>query len=105
DVGMVETGDRLGLAIEAGEGGGILGLGDRQNLERDAPAHEHVLAEIDGAHAAGAEPLEQAIFAADDKAAPAAGEQFLRLERGEKAFLDESLGQLLWRVERHSGAA
>ena len=52
DVGMVEGGDRLDLALEAGEAVGILGERRRQGLQRDLAVQTLVLGKVDDPHAA-----------------------------------------------------
>ena len=52
DVGMVERGDRLDLALEAGEAVGIFGEGRRQSLQGDLAMQAQILGEVDDPHAA-----------------------------------------------------
>ena len=90
---MIQGGDGAGLAVEAFQGGLILGLGRRQHLDGHAAAHEFVFAEIDAAHAAGAEAL-QHLVAADGEAAPLAEHDLLGLEVRQQAIADQQAGQL-----------
>ena len=57
DVGMIERGQRLGLALEPGEPVGISGKGLRQDLQRHIAIQLRVVGAIDLAHATRAEPL------------------------------------------------
>ena len=52
---MRQGSDRLGLALEAGESGGIVGRGRRENLDRDFAAEAGVARAIDLAHPSSAE--------------------------------------------------
>ena len=52
DVGVDEVGLALGLALEAGEEGGIAGELGAEGLEGDGAVQRGVEAEVDGAHAA-----------------------------------------------------
>src|SRR5262249_20122967 len=57
----------------------------------DRPAHAHVLAQEDGAHAALAEPLQELVLAAQYEIAVLAPQQLLGLEAGEQAGPRERL--------------
>ncbi len=92
DVGMVEGGDGLRFAVEAFERGGVLGLGGRQHLDGHAAAHQLVFAEINAAHAAGAEALQHLILA-DVETAPLAQEELFGLKGGEQAVAHHQPGQ------------
>ena len=59
-----------------------------QHLDRHAPPHELVLAQVDAAHAAGAEAFEDLVFA-DGEALPLALEDLLGLEIGQHAVPDQ----------------
>ena len=72
DVRVVQRSDGAGLAVEALQGRRVLGPGDRQDLDGHAPAHVPVLAQVDSAHAARAELLENFVFA--DRESPPAAE-------------------------------
>ncbi len=52
DVGMVQGGEHLGLALEAGEPLGVLGEGGRQHLDRHLATELGVLGAVDLSHAA-----------------------------------------------------
>jgi len=54
DVGVVEGGQRLGLASEAGEAFRVGGEGSGEDLEGDVAAEPGVAGAVDLAHAAGA---------------------------------------------------
>ena len=53
DAGMVERGERLGFAREAGDAIGIEGERIGQDLDRDVPSESRVARPIDFSHAAG----------------------------------------------------
>ena len=55
DVGMVQRGQELRLALEAGEAIGIRGKQFRQDLQRDVPVQPRIARAIHLAHAAGAD--------------------------------------------------
>ena len=93
DVGMVEGGDGAGLAVEAFQRGGVVGLGGGQHLDGHPAAHQLVLAEVNAAHAAGAEAFEH-LVAADGEAAPLALEELLGLEVREHAVAHHDAGEL-----------
>src|SRR5262249_25017197 len=95
DVGMVKGGNGAGLEIEAFQGCRIVGHGEWQYLESDTAAHALVFAQVDAAHAAGAELLQEFVFAADVEAAPLAAEETIGLEASQHAALDKRLCQLL----------
>ena len=100
DVGMAQLGDGLGLAVEAFDGAGVVGLAGGQHLDGDGPVHDVVRAEVDGAHAAGAERFEDGVLAAEDEVAPTAAEHLIGLKAGEQPFADESVGHLGGRGRR-----
>ena len=58
DVRMIERGEDLGLALEAGEALGVVCEQVGQDLERDVATELRVARAIDLAHAAGAEQRE-----------------------------------------------
>jgi hypothetical protein len=61
DVGMVERGRQLGLADET-LGAGVVGQGGAgEDLERHVPVQPLVARAVDDAHAAGAQPLRDAV--------------------------------------------
>ena len=62
DVRVVEGGDGPGLAVEPVQVRRVVELLDRQHLERDEPLHERVFAQVDRAHAAGADQFEQPVL-------------------------------------------
>ena len=100
DVGMIEPGDGPGLTVKTGQRRGVFRLGQRQHLERDAPAHQHVLAQKHLAHAAGAEPIEQPIFAADEKTSPTAQSSFSawkQMSAGLSAIRASAIAFGVWR--------
>lgn len=68
------------LAVEALEGRRVLGHRGGQDLNRHAPAHQPMLAQVHQPHAAGAEAVEDLVFA-DDEPPPLALQQSARLER------------------------
>ena len=94
DVGVAQLGDGLGLAVEAFDGAGVVGLAGRQHLDGDGAAHDPMGTEIDGAHAAGAERFEDGVLAAEDEVAPAAAQHLIGLEAGEQTFGDQGVGHL-----------
>jgi hypothetical protein len=94
DVGVVQLGDGADLAVEALHRAGVAGLAGRQQLDRDAAAHEGVLAEEDLPHAAGAEGPEDLVLAAEDEVAVAPGQELVGLEAGQKPLVDEGVGQV-----------
>ena len=55
DVLMIQRGEDLGFALEAGQALGIGGHGFGQHLDRDLSAQLHVFGEVDLTHAAFAE--------------------------------------------------
>ena len=61
DVGMVQGGSGLRLALETGEGLRIFGNFVGQELERDKAMQLDVLGFVDHAHAAAAEFLDDAV--------------------------------------------
>ena len=95
EIGMIEPRHGAGFAIESLEGRGISCLGQRQHFESDATAHRQMFAEVNRAHAAGAEALEQAIFAGDDEASPAAVHELLGLKARQLPGFDELFDVLL----------
>ncbi len=88
DVGMIEGGDGAGFAVEAFQSGGIFGLGGGQHLDGHPAAHQLVLAQVDAAHAAGAEPLEHLVLA-DGEASPLPEKELLGLKQGEDPIAHE----------------
>ena len=104
DVRMIEGGDGLGLAVEAGQGGGVVGLVGRQHLERDLPPQLEVLAQVDRPHAAGADAVEDEVLA-DDEPRPPAAHQVVGLERREEAVADQQGGQVARPVRQGGGPA
>ena len=68
----------------------------RQYFNRDEPAHAHVFAQENAAHAAAAEQFQNAIFRGDEEVALPAAEDLLGLVIGEQAganhFLRNRLG-------------
>ena len=100
-LGWFEGGDGLGLAVEAGQGGGVVGLVGRQHLERDLPPQLEVFAEVDRPHAAGADAVEDEVLA-DEEFRPPAAHQVVGLERREEAVADQEGGQVA-RPARQSG--
>ena len=101
---MVQRGDGPGLAVEAGQGRRILGLIGGQHLERDLPPELEMLAEIDRADAAGADAVEDEIFA-DEEPRPPAAHQVVGLERREEAVADEEGRQIARSTRQRSGLA
>ena len=95
DIGMIELADRDRFAAKTFARSRVVGLLRRQDFEGDLAAHVNLLAEIDRAHAAGAETFEQAILVLDEEATPAAGDEFFCLKVGEHAFADEGVGEFL----------
>ena len=88
DVGMVQGSGSAGLAMEAGQVGGVGNAVLRQDLDGHPPLHEHVLAQVDRAHSARAQ-LAQKFIAAEKEAAPLAFQQSIALPRGDKVLGDE----------------
>ncbi|MFO0864367.1 MAG: hypothetical protein U0744_06865 [Gemmataceae bacterium] len=93
---MVKPGSCAGFAVEAGKRRRVFGLGDRQHFEGDAPAHVLMFSEINRAHAAGAETVDEAILAGDDETTPASVEQLLGLKAGEDAVFDQGIRIFAW---------
>ena len=94
DVRMVEFAGGSRLTIETLQGRGIVfEFVLRQNLERHVALHENLFAEIDRAHAAGADRLQQLVLAAQQKATPFPDENLFGLEDGQQAVTDHPLGQ------------
>ena len=104
DVGMVEGGDGAGLAVEALQRGGILGLGGRQHLDGHPAAHELVFAQVDAAHAAGAEAFQHLVLA-DGEALPLALEELLGLEVGQQAVADQQRRPADWARQAGRGGS
>ena len=62
DVGMVQRGSRLRLALKAAERRGILGHFIGQKLQCDKPPQPRVFGLVDHAHAAAAQLLQNAVM-------------------------------------------
>ena len=92
---MVQGRDGPGLAVEAFEAGGVFELLDGEHLEGDEPPHEGVFAQVDGAHAAGADEFEQPVLRPDGEPLVPAELELLGLEEGEQALADEQGGELV----------
>ena len=73
-------------------------------LSATCRAELEVLAEVDGAHAAGADPVEDEVLA-DEEFRPAAAHQVLGLERREEAVADEEGGQVARPARQGGGRA
>src|SRR5262249_51337362 len=69
DVRMVEGRDSAGLAVEAFAEGRVISQRGRQYFNRRLSLHMRVLAEVDAAHAAGADLLHD-LVAAKEEALP-----------------------------------
>ena len=74
---VVEPGDRLGLAREAGLGDGVLGQVGAEQLDRDGAAQPDVLGGEHLGHAAPAESVGQPVAAVADQ--PAVTPQLRRI--------------------------
>ena len=91
DVRVVERGDGAGLAVEPVQVRLVLEFLHRQHLERHQPPHERVFAQVHGAHAAGADQLEQPVLGADREPLVAPELELLGLEEGELGVADQQL--------------
>jgi hypothetical protein len=94
DVRVPELGGGDHLALEAGDGRGVLERGRRQRLDRHDPLHPAVLRLEDLAHAPGADPVEDRVIAQDQRSR-AAQVDLLDLEPGEVPAPDQVPGELL----------
>src|SRR5205085_5636489 len=81
DGGMVERRDRARFPVKSLESGRVVRPRRGQDLDRSTAAHELMLAEIDLAHAAGGDKLQDLVLA-DGKPAPLALQKLLGLEMG-----------------------
>jgi len=63
----------------------------RQHLDRHPTLHENVLGQVDRAHAAGAQMVQQLVLS-QEEAAMAAFQQLLGLPAGDQAGLDQTRG-------------
>ena len=88
---MVQGGGRLGLAMEAGQVRSVVDAVGGQHLDRHPPLHEHVLGQVDPAHAAGAQVAQQLVLA-EEEAAMAAFQQTFGLPAGNQPRLDQVIG-------------
>ncbi len=91
DVAVVQGGGGAGLAMEAAEVGGVLDAVLGEDLDGHAVLHQGVFGEIDVAHAAGAEQVQQLVLL-DEEPLVAALQQILGLPGGDEPLLDEMVG-------------
>jgi hypothetical protein len=92
DVGVLELGDGPRLAAEALQGHGVAGAVG-EHLDGDAAAHDRVLAQVDLAHAAGAERPQHLVLATEDEVAPLAAQQLLDVEARQQAVAHQGVGR------------
>src|SRR5207302_331404 len=91
---MIQRTDGLGFSVELLYEPRIFRQSHRKHFDRHATAHEKVLAEIDRAHATGAETLENPVLS-EREASPPALQKLLGLETSQHAVADEAPGQCL----------
>ena len=91
DVGVIKRSRRLGLEVESLQVRGIVNAVFGQHLDRHATLHQHVLRQVDAAHAARAEVPQQLIFA-EEEAFVLLVQQLVALPLGEQVLLDEETG-------------
>ncbi len=90
DVRMVERGDGLPLEMEAGQIGRIGHAIFRQHFNGHQSLHEHVFGQIDVAHAAAAQMIEQLVIA-EHEAAVSTFEQLVTLPGRQQLDANEEL--------------
>jgi hypothetical protein len=97
DVGVLQLGQRLGLAQHPGVGLGVAGRGGRAHqLERDGPIQLRVVGLVDHAHAAAADQLEHHVTA--DLAA--GRQRGVLLLAGQQHLLEQRIGRSVDRFQR-----
>ncbi len=94
DVAVVQRGGGLGLAVEAGQIRRVFDAVLGQHLDGHAALHQHVLGQVDAAHPAGAQVVQQLVLA-QEEALVAAFQQLVGLPAGEQPGLDQPLGDQL----------
>ena len=88
DVGMLQLGDGADLGEEAAQDALVLVGTQRQHLDGHLAAHADVLGPEDDAHAAGAEPIQDAVIA-EDQAEGRAGLDAGRLVFGQQVMVHQ----------------
>ena len=88
DIAVIQGGGGLGLAMEAGQIGRVFDAMLGQDLDRPASLHEHVLGQVDAAHAAGAQVVEELVLSEEEAFVPAF-EEVVALPAGQETGLDQ----------------
>src|SRR5262249_32178269 len=96
DIPMIQRCNGPCLAVEAFENDVVSDLLVWQHFQRDSATHENVFAQIDAAHAAGAEVFQQLELSADDEIAPLTLENQTGLQMRENSVADHCLREELW---------
>ena len=103
DVGVAELGDGPGLAVEAFQGRGLPDPRGGEHLDGHAVAHDPVLAQVDLAHAPGAQRPEDDVLAVEDEVPPPSQQEVFGLEARQEAVSHQGVGQ--GAGDRRHGAA
>ena len=99
---MIQRGEDLRFALEAGEAIGIAGEGIRQNLERDVAIQLRIARAIHLAHAAGAKGRED--FVRAEAGAWSEGQRLVDYIGGTTARTDEDCARKCSLAARRNGA-
>jgi hypothetical protein len=94
NVRVVESGHGLSFFVKAVHKPAILGQVDGEDFQSDSTAQGFVLGQVNNAHAAKTEALEDLVFT-DKKSAPPSAQELLGPENGQEALAHQPARQLL----------